>query len=104
MTDCFFCDGNGRPQKAPVGPVGKPVVQIWISFTFAAGNIGGVFSINAGPFAKLEVREFAVVGRPGVGINFPGFEGANNKCFINGNASGRKASVCPPGKAIGKQS
>ena len=58
--------------------------------------------IKAHPTTNLNVRVFAVVWGPAIGVKLSGFEGADDGLFVYGNASVEKATVRPSGKAVWK--
>jgi hypothetical protein len=50
------------------------------------------------------MRFLAVVWRPTAGVEFPGFDSTDDYLPIDGNAGVEKATVCPSGKAVWKES
>jgi hypothetical protein len=48
------------------------------------------------------MRFFAVVWRPTIGVEFPGFESTDDDLFLDGNAGVHQAAVRSAAKAIWK--
>lgn len=53
------------------------------------------------PKTHLDVRVFSVIRRPAEGVEFSGFQGADEDLFLDRNAGVDKAASCPSGKAVG---
>jgi hypothetical protein len=91
-------DNAGAPQ-APVCPVGKPVGGVG-GAVVVRPTLGQGRQVDAGPATKLPVRGYAVIGRPAIGAEFCGLEGADDGVLVQGEAGLEEETDCPLGEAV----
>ena len=58
--------------------------------------------VNTSPVTDFPMRLYAVVWRPTVRVEFPGFESVDDSLFLDANAGVQQAAVRPHGKPVWK--
>ena len=56
--------------------------------------------VYTSPETDFPMRFYAVVWRPTVGVEFPGFQSVDDSLFLDANAGVQQAAVRPPGKPV----
>ena len=101
LADRLFVGGNTGSAKTSPSSVRNP--DVWIGGRIIVGpHLGQSPGVNTSPVTDFPMRFLAVVWRPTVGVEFPGFESADDSLFLDGNAGVQQAAVRPPGKPVWK--
>ena len=99
VADRLFVGGNAGSAKASPGPVRNP--DVWIRGRIIVGpHLGQSPRVNTSPVTDFPMRFLAVVWRPTVGVEFPGFESADDDLLPDGDAGVKQAAVRPRGKPV----
>lgn len=101
LADRLFVGGNTGSAKTSPSSVRNPDVRIRGRIMIGP-NLRQSPRVNTSPVTDFPMRFFAVVWRPTVGVEFPGFESADDSLFLDGNADVQQAAVRPPGKPVWK--
>lgn len=101
VADRLFVGGNSGSAKTSPSSVRNP--DVWIRGRIMGGpNLGQSPRVNTSPVTDFPMRFFAVVWRPTIGVEFPGFESTDDDLFLDGNAGVHQAAVRSAAKAIWK--
>ena len=99
LQDGWFIGWYAGPEKETVRPEGQPVFDGEGHRVFGDGRRHERF-IKPRPATNFTVRLSSVERRAKKRIKRTGLEGLEDGFLFGGNAGGRKAAVCPRGKAV----